>query len=228
MATYGLTWLQIINRVLVRMRESTVAANNTTDYSTQIGQVVNAVKSEIENAWMWHALRDTFSVVCTNTVSHYALTSAGARGKIIDGWNTTTGGQLEKSTNRDFNSKFFGTGSAAISTGSPTMYLAAGLDTNYDASVDVWPIPVTGAGAGDTLKFNVYVPQNDLAADGTIPLVPQDVLIEETIARMKVERGDEDALKPAQGETFILRDLLAQAIMADGGADDSEFDWTAE
>ena len=226
MAAYGLTWLQIINRVLVRMRESTVAANNTTDYSTHVGQVVNAVKSEIESAWMWHALRDTFSVSCTNNVSHYALTNAGAHAKIVDGWNITRGYKLEKGTNRDFNSKFFGTGSSAVQTGSPTQYLAAGLDASYDLSVDVWPIPVTGY--LDTLKFNVYVPQDDLSSDSTVPVVPQDLLIEETVARMKVERGDEDALKPLPGDTFILRDMLAQAIMADGGTDDTEFDWEVE
>jgi hypothetical protein len=72
------------------------------------------------------------------------------------------------------------------------------------------------------------VPQDDLAANGTVPLVPQNVLIEETIARALNERGDETAPKPAPGETFIMQDLLDGAIASDGGYDDSETDWTVE
>lgn len=224
--TYGLTYLQIVNRILERMRESTVAAHNTTDYSTLIARLVNQVKAEIEEAWQWHALRNTFSVSPSNGVSHYALTDSGARAKIIDGWNTTQGFQLVKGTNRDFNAKFFGTGSAAVQTGSPTMYLPAGLDANLDVAVDVWPIPVTGS--LDTLKFNVYVPQDDLAADATVPLVPQNVLIEEVIARLYAERGEEGAPQPMPGDTFIMRELLASAVSADAGDDPDEMDWCVE
>lgn len=226
MAAYGLTYLQIVNRVLERMRESTVANYNTTDYSTLLANLVNQVKSEIEEAWQWHALRDTFSITPTNNVSHYALTDSGARAKIIDGWNTTQGIRLVKGTNRDFNAKFFGTGSAAVQTGSPTMYLPAGLDANLDIAVDVWPIPVTGK--LDTLKFNVYVPQDDLAANATVARVPQNVLLEEVIARALNERGDDEAPKPMPGETFIMKDLLASAISADAGDDQSETDWEPE
>jgi hypothetical protein len=226
MATYGLTLLQIVNRVLRRLREEEVAAYNTTAYSTHITDVINQVKNEIEASWYWHALRDTFSVPCTDQVSHYALTNAGANAEIIDGWNTATGQQLARGTNRSFNSKFFGTGSSAIQTGSPTEFLPAGVDTNLDLAVDVWPIPVTGY--LDTLKFNVYVPQDDLAASATVPLVPQEVLIEETIARMLVERGEEGAQPAAPGDTFLRRDLLAAAILRDGGTDATEWDWETE
>lgn len=226
MAAYGLTFLQIVNRVLERMRESTVAAYNTTDYSTLIADLVNQVKAEIEAAWQWHALRNTFSVSPTTGVSHYALTDSGSHAKIIDGWNTTTGIQLTKGTNRDFNAKFFGVGSNSVQTGSPTMYLPAGLDANLDIAVDVWPIPVTGY--LDTLKFNVYVPQDDLAANATVPLVPQNVLLEEVIARALNERGDEEAPKPMPGETFIMKELLASAISADAGDDPTEMDWEPE
>lgn len=227
MAKYGKTFLQIVNSVLERLRETAVATYTETDYSTLIAGLVNQVKSEIEEAWQWHALRDTFSVATTNNVSNYALTDAGANAVILDGWNITTGQELTRGTVASFNSKFFGTGSAAVQTGSPTEYLKAGLDANYDISVDVWPIPVTGT--LDTLKFNVYVPQDDIAADATVPLVPQNVLVEEVIARAQNERGDEMAPKPNPGETFILREMLASAIAVDQAtADDSEMDWEVE
>lgn len=226
MAASGLTFLQIVNRVLERLRETSVANYNSTDYSTMIAGIVNTVKSEIESSWQWHAMRETFSVATQNNVAQYALTGAGMAAKVIDAWNTTTGQELDKGTYAGFNRKFFGVGSSAVQTGSPTEYLQAGLDSNHDPVVDVWPIPVTGH--LDTLKFNCYVPQDDLAANGTIPLVPQNVLIEETIARALNERGDETAPKPAPGETFIMQDLLDTAIAADRGYDESEVDWQVE
>lgn len=226
MASYNLTFLQVINRVLERLREATVANYNTTAYSTLLADLVNQVKTEIEEAWQWHALRDTFSITPTTGVSHYALTDSGARGKIIDGWNTTQGIPLRKGTNREFNAKFFGTGSAAVQTGSPTMYLPAGVDANLDIAVDLWPIPVTGF--LDTIKFNVFVPQDDLAANATVALIPQNVLVEEVYARALNERGDEGAPQPIPGDTFILRELLASAVAADAGDDDSEICWEPE
>lgn len=153
--------------------------------------------------------------------------SGEATNFVIDGWNTTTGQELTKGTVAGFNTKFFGVGSGnSVQTGSPTHYLKSGLDSNYDVVVDVWPIPVTGN--TDTLKFQVYVPQADLAASATVPLVPQNLLVEETIARALNERGDETAPKPAPGETFIMQDLLDSAIAADQGADQSEQDWQVE
>jgi hypothetical protein len=226
MAAYGLTYVQIVNRVLERLRESTVSNYNDSDYSKLIAHLVNQVKSEIEEAWQWHALRNTFSISPTTDVSHYALTDSGARAKIIDGWNTTQGLRLTKGTNASFNSKFFGVGSNSVQTGSPTMYLPAGLDANLDIAVDVWPIPVTGY--LDTLKFNVYVPQDDLAANATVPLVPQHVLLEEVIARALLEKGEEGAPQLVPGETFIMKELLASAISADAGDDMTELDWETE
>lgn len=224
MAASALTFLQVINRVLERLRESSVAAFNSTDYSTHLGHIVNQVKAELEEAWYWHAMRETYSVSTSNNTSNYALTSSGMNAVVIDGWNTTTGDELGKGSVADFNAKFFGTGSSSVQTGSPRQYIPAGFDANFDLTVDVWPIPVTGN--LDTLKFSVFVPQADLAASATVPLVPQNVLIEETIARALVERGDENAPKPAPGETFILRDLLASAIARDEGrTDPTESDW---
>jgi hypothetical protein len=222
MATHGLTFLQIINRVLSRLRESSVAAYNTTDYSTHIGNVVNAVKAEIEAAWKWNALRDTYEVSTTQGVTSYALTDAGDC-LILSAWNTTSSVQLLRGTNREFDRYFFGSG-ATIPQGIPCKYLPAGLDENYDRKIDIYPAP-SGV---FTLKLNVSKQQADLAADGDIPLVPQPLLIEETIARLLVERGDENAPRPLPGETFILRDLLAQEIAREVGHDDSETDWVVE
>lgn len=224
MSASGLTFVQIVNRVLSRLREATVADYNTTTYSTFIGTIVNQVKAEIEDAYQWNSMRDTYAVTALPTVATYALTGAGMNAMVMDGWNTTTNGKLAPGTNADFNSKFFGV--TTVQTGNPTLYIPAGFDANYDLKVDIWPSPATT----NALKFNVYVPQADLAASATVPLCPQSVLIEETIARAMVERGDEGAQQPppGTGETFIRKDLLASAIAREADHDPYELDWQPE
>lgn len=223
MAAHGLTWLQIINRVLARLREDSVAANNTTTYSTLVGATVNAVKAEIEQAFPWHALRDTATVNTVDGETTYILTDFG-EATILSGWNTTSHLEMEPGTNRDFDRKFFGT--TAVARGAPQLYLTAGLDDSYDRRLDIWPAP----DGVYTLKFNCFKPQADLAADGDIPLVPQSLLIEETVARMRKERGDEmpEIAQMAPGQTFILTDLLAQEVAREAAHDPTEVDWYPE
>lgn len=221
MSAGGLTWLQLINKVLPRLREATVAANNTTTYSSLIGSLINQVKSEMEDAYFWSALRDIYSVSAVAGTVTYALTGAGMNAAIISGWNTTTGLELSKGTNQDFDAKYFGVGTSGVQTGNVEQYLDSGFNASYDLVLDVWPSP----SSTNLLKFTIYKPQADLAADGDIPLVPQSVLIEETVARAMVERGDETAPRPQPGQTFIMVDLLDSAIARESGRDDSETDW---
>ena len=223
MAASGLTFLQIVNRILERMRESTVATYNETDYSTLVADLVNQVAAEIQEAWYWHAMRETYSVSAIAGTTNYSLTDAGSNAVVIDGWNTTTNQRMARGTVRRFDENFFGT--ASVATGNPYEYIPAGVDANYDLTIDIWPSPAST----NALKFTVYVPQADLSNGATVPLVPQNVLMEETIARLKVERGDEGAPQPQPGETFILKDILGAAVSRDQGrTDDTEMDWEVE
>jgi hypothetical protein len=61
-----MTYLDLINNVLRRLREDTVDTANATDYSHLIGDLVNDAKKIVENSFDWTALRDSITV---NTVS---------------------------------------------------------------------------------------------------------------------------------------------------------------
>lgn len=223
MASFGLTWLQIVNRVLARLREGSVATVSETTYSTFVGALVNQVKSEIEQAYYWNALRDTYEILTVDGTTSYSFTGAGSEAVVLEGWNTTQQGQLKRGTNAEFNAWYFGT--TDVQTGPTTHFIPAGVSADYDLKIDVYPEPDSEV---QTLKFNIYKPQADLSADGDIALVPQSVLIEETIARAMNERGDDAAPKPQPGETFILKDLLASAVAREAGQDDDEMDWVAD
>jgi hypothetical protein len=224
MATYGKTYLQLTNLVLERMREGTVATVTENLYSTLISRLINQVKNEIEQAFYWNALRDTYSINTVADTTSYTFTDAGPEAVVISAWDTTSQNQLKRGTNAQFDLFYFGVSSGNIRTGAPTHYLPAGVSTDYDLRIDLLPKP----DAVYALQVNVYKPQDDLSAGGDVPLIPQGVLVEEVVARLMNERGDEAAPKAQPGDTFIMRDLLSAAIAREAGHDDSEMDWETE
>jgi hypothetical protein len=220
MPAFGQTRLQIINAVLPRLRENPVATSSSTTYAALVASVLNVVKTQIEQAWQWRALRDTYSVTVVPGTTTYALTGAGPAAQIYDAWNRTTNQELERGTTRGFNEKFFGT--TTVQTGDVTEYNPVGLNASYDVQIDTWP-NVTST---NLLKINVYVPQPDPDDDNDPVLVPSQVLIEGILSYMIAERGDDGGLA-AQTQKQIYDDLLAGAIAAEVSQDSSEGDWNA-
>ena len=64
-----MTYLELINAVLVRLREDTVTAGNfnSDPYYRFIGSAVNDAKDRVEDAWQWSALRGTDYVEVINS-----------------------------------------------------------------------------------------------------------------------------------------------------------------
>jgi len=71
----------IVNEVLRRLREDEVSNVSDTSNSKIIGDFVNQVKEEMEDAADWNALRSTIQVTTSgdSTKFRYALTSTGKR-----------------------------------------------------------------------------------------------------------------------------------------------------
>jgi hypothetical protein len=218
MPAYGKTKLQVVNEVLERLRESTVATTSSTTYATLVARVLNSVKTEIEQSWAWLNLRDTYNVTATPGVTSYALTGSGQYAQILDIWNGTTKRKLSRGTFASFNAKFFGVDT--LQTGDVTEYLPVGVDSNFDLQFDVWPNPT----ASNLLKVNIYAPQADPETDATVIVVPSQILIEGILAYMLAERGDDNGTA-AQAQQAYYRALLAGSVATEGGHDPSEQDW---
>ena len=61
-----MTYLQLVNSVLRRLREDEITTVNETDYSKLVGDFVNDAIQVVENSSDWTALRTTVTV---NTVA---------------------------------------------------------------------------------------------------------------------------------------------------------------
>lgn len=85
-----MTYLELVNAVLRRLRETEVSTVSENAYSALIGDFINDSKSRIENAWDWSALRTTLSVATSTGVFNYALTGSQNNIKILDVINDTS------------------------------------------------------------------------------------------------------------------------------------------
>ena len=218
MPAFGQTKLQIVNAVLPRMREATVATSSSTVYASLVSAVLNTVRTQIEQAWMWKALRDTYTVTVTPGSVSYSLTGSGQFARIMDVWNTTSDAEVTPGSYHTFNERFFA--NDVVSTGDVTEYNQVGLDSNYDIQIDIWPNVL----ATNVLKVNLYLPQPDPATDSTVILVPNQILIEGMVAYLMAERGDDNGVAYQQQQQ-IYQDMLAGAIAAEAGQDQTEVDW---
>lgn len=203
-----MTYLEVVNRVLRRLRENEVSSVNETPYSTLVGDLVNVVKAEIEDSWDWSALRDTLTVVTTPSLFNYVLTSAGTRFRVLDVVNDTDNFFIEQRSARWFDEQFLMTSEGQ--RGSPIYYNFNGVDPNGDAQVDFFPIP----DAVYNIRMNMVIPQPELTLDSTKVLIPGTLLVEGVLARAISERGEDGGyLEQQERYDTMLSNLIAYEAM---------------
>ena len=77
------TYLELVNTVLVAMREAPVSDVTQSNYTRLVGELINDAKEQVEDAHDWAAQLQTFSISIIAYESKYSLTGYGQRG-IID------------------------------------------------------------------------------------------------------------------------------------------------
>ena len=212
-----MTYLQIINAVLRRLRETEVTDVNETDYSKLIGEYVNSVKKEVESAWDWNALRTTLTLNTVASTFNYTLIGSGSRFRVSDVVNDTSNYMMQPRSAQWMNQRFL-TVDQQLST--PSFYSFNGVDSNQDSAVDLYPIP----DGVYTLRFNVTIPQDDLVANADTLLIPSEPVIQGTLARAISERG-EDGGRLSNDQYLLYRSALADEIAIEAGRFSDETIW---
>jgi hypothetical protein len=199
-----MTYLELVNDVLIRLRETTVSTVSETTYSALVGKFVNDAKRQIEDSYNWNVLGQTITVTTTSGTSSYSLTGAGQKFRINDAINTTSVITLDNIAVADMNRKLnFGTPSQSI----PSEFCFSGVDGNGDTKVDLFPVP----DGVYTLKFDLTIPQANLSADGTSVKVLDYLVTQSAYARGLIERGEDGGT--ASNEAYALfRGMLSDAI----------------
>ena len=203
-----MTYLELVNDVLVRLREATVSTVSETTYSTLIGKFVNDAKRQIEDAFAWNVLGTTITLSTTSGTYSYALTGAGQKFQVLDVLNVTSNIRMK---NIDFATMNRYQNFSTPVNGIPAYYAFDGVDGSYDTKVTIYPRP---AGVY-SIPFSLTVPQATLSSDSTVIKVPDTLVAQNAYARALVERGEDGGL--SSSEAYLLyKSMLSDYIALEG------------
>jgi hypothetical protein len=212
-----MTYLQLVNSVLRRLREDEVESVSQNSYSRLIGEFVNDAKRSVEDSYDWTALRTTLTVTTSDTVFNYTLTGSQNKMKLLDVINDTSNSFMNYQTARWFNNAFLNN---TPPSGSPIYYSFNGVNDDGDNGVDIYPKP-DGVYA---LRFNVVLRTPDFTADTDKLKAPSSPVVQIATALAARERGETGGTSAA--ELFGLADrTLSDAIAFDAAQHPEETIW---
>ena len=203
-----MTYLELINDVLVRLRETTVSTNSETTYSALIGKFVNDAKRQVEDAYAWNVLGTTVTLSTTSGTYSYALTGAGQKFQVQDVINVTGNVGMK---NIDFATMNRYQNFSTPVSGIPAYYAFDGVDSSNDTKVTLYPRP----DGVYSIPFSLTVPQATLSADATVVKVPDTLVAQNAYARALVERGEDGGLTSSE-DYALYKTMLSDYIALEG------------
>lgn len=230
-----MTLLDMVNEVLIRLREKEVTSVNQNSYSKLIVKFLNDSRRQVEDAYTWNGLSDTMTVNTTADVFSYKLTDAGIRFRTIDVLNDTDNFVMQYQTTKKMNDLFL---LANVQKGSPYYYNYNGVDVDGDTIVDIYPVPDKVY----TLRFNMTLSRIwrwndttdeyelkavDLSQDLDKILVPTEPVILGAYARAIVERGEDQGQQSSEAYQ-LYRSALADFIAIEANHYPEELIWSGE
>ena len=223
-----MTYLQLINKVLVGLREATVAAVPTTPHGVLVAQFVNEAKEDIEDLGPWKALRtsDASNTALSNGTASYSLTGTNERsylmylpteqGSLPMAFITTAGYERRLDVVPITYWRSLVNLYPDAPRACPTMVSFSRSGTVLVANF--WPTPDAAYNA----RFSLVIPQAELTSASTELSIPSRPVWQEALVRAMEERGEEFA-GSIEGWRNRAARSLESAILADFGADPMTF-----
>jgi hypothetical protein len=203
-----MTFLELVNDVLIRLREPTVTTVTLNSYSTLIGRFVNDAKRQIEDAFSWNVLGQTVTVTTVAATYVYSLTGAGQKFQVQDVINVTSNVGMQNITFVEMNRY---QNLVPTTNGIPQYYAFDGVDGNGDTKVVLYPRP----DGVYSIPFSLTVPQATLVSNTTSVLVPDSLVVQNAYARALVERGEDGGLNSSEAYQ-LYRGMLSDQIALEG------------
>ena len=201
------TYLELVNDVLVRMREPQVTSVSENTVSSLVGKYINDAKRQVSDAYDWDAFNTAITVTTTaGSTGPYSITGAGVRSKTIDVINTTNYYVLSPLSHQQYDSFYYTI--PTPTTGLPLYYTVKGVDTNGDIKVVFWPVP----DAVYNIRFSLIVPEAEFSTDSQTTLLAKEPIVLGAFARALVERGEDGGLSSSEAYALYkaaLADLIS-------------------
>lgn len=213
-----MTYLQLINAVLARLRESSISIVGQNAYSSLIGHYINETKRQVEDAWDWDALNTTITVSTISGTSNYTVTGIGRRFK-----NVTVNDSTNDLTLKNVPAQWIRNQQqlSDVQNAQPCYYAWSGTD-GTDSKIELYPTP-NGA---FSLKINAYVPQADLSAGTDTLTIQPEAVIAGAYARALVERGEDGGLSSAEAYG-LFKGILSDQIAIEASRQHENSEWMA-
>jgi len=222
-----MTYLELVNSVLKRMRETTVTTITENSLSTLVGEFVNDAKRVVEDAWQWSSLVDYVDVTTVAGTATYELNSLSTG---IGGANlrsrarlylepekgqplayiTTAGSEAQLSPFNLASNQLEVTIASNQSVRQPPRYFALEatssiVDGRVNKRLRLYPTP----DAVYTVRVYFVNPPNVLSSTSDTTPVPDDPIIQQAYLYSLYERGEE------LGEMLTLTAQKAQMALTD-------------
>lgn len=218
-----MTYLQLINKVLVRLRQTQVASLSEAG-ATLAGHFVNQAKEEIEDIGPWKALRTecTFPTVAgTEAASTVTTTSERSYIHVEKGeaqvWEVTSNARRRKIPLIDYDVLRALHEQDNAQTQGQVQYVAF-TKTSSALTLRCYPIP----DAIYSLKAVVVNPQAELSSASTSITIPSKPTWMLAAAYAAIERGEELSGEP-NGLMAQARVAIDNAVLNDFGAEENSF-----
>lgn len=196
------TYLQLVNDVLVRMREPQVTTVSENTVSALVGKFVNDAKRQVCDAYDWDAFNQAVTVTTVaGQVGNYSLTGAGVRFKTMDVINTSRYYQLTPLPHDQHDVLYYTVPTPIQNL--PMYYTMQGVDTSGDLKVKFWPVP----DAVYNIRFSLIIPESDFSADSDTTLLAKEPIVLGAFARALVERGEDGGLLSSEAYALYKQSL---------------------
>ena len=201
------TYLDLVNDVLVRMREPEVTTVAENTVSNLVGKYINDAKRQVSDAYDWDAFNTPITVPTVSGQSQgYVITGAGVRFKTMDVINTTSFYQMQPLSHANYDSFYYTT--PTPTSGLPMYYTMQGVNSNGDMKVNFWPVP----DAVYNIRFSLIVPEADFTTDASTTLLAREPIVLGAFARALVERGEDGGLSSSEAYALYkscMSDLIS-------------------
>ena len=219
-----MTYLELVNDVLVRLREGTVSSVSDTTYSQLIGKFVRDAQRKVEDAYNWNSLSQTLTMETVADSFNAVLVGSGQRFRVIDAINDTSDWFLRYMPTSEMTRNFL---LATPQRGAPEYYNFNGTKRDsssgiMDTQVDIYPIP----DGVYSLRFNIIQPQDPLTNDTDELIVPEEPVIFLAYAKAIAERGEDGGMNSSEAYALYL-ESLSEAIANEANRYPEELVWTS-
>ena len=202
-----MTYLNLMNSVLRRLREEETTSVTSTTYVKMVGDFINDAKTLVGQAADWSALRETIAISTTASDNTYSLTGGGDNIKVMSMLNDTENCFMEYQTKDWFNEQLY---ISSAAEGAPRYFTYNGLDSSGDTQILVGPTP----DAVYSIRVDTVKRQADLSANDDVLLIPAQPVIHLAVALLARERGETGGTSTAEYFT-IANQYLSDAIAID-------------